>query len=55
MDSPELRANSDVYYSIGAESVDFDVSNGVVKATLTLASASDATIAQTLDMTLTVY
>ena len=55
MDSPELTAKSDVYYAIDYKSVTVDVENNVIKAPLNLASSSDGMIAQTLDLTLTVY
>jgi len=55
MDSPELTARSDVYYAIDYQSVQVDLENNVIKAPLNLASSSDGTIAQTLDLTLTVY
>jgi len=55
MDHPDLRSQSDVYYSISSDSVSVDTSNGEITATLTLASPTDGTVAQTLDLSLTVY
>ena len=55
MDSPELAVKSDVYYAIDSSSVSVDLDKNNINATLNLASASDGTIAQTLDLTLTVY
>ena len=55
MDSPELRSQSDVYYSIDADSVILDPTSKHLEAELSLASTSDGSIAQTLDLSLTVY
>lgn len=55
MDNPALRSNSDVYYSMDKDSIKVKETEGVIEATLNLASASDGTIAQTLDLTMTVY
>ena len=45
MDSPELRAQSDVFYSIEADSVNIDGTRNQIEAELTLASPSDGTVA----------
>ena len=55
MDATDLRTASDVYYSIDEASVGGDHSKGVVTATLDLASSTDGTVAQSLDLTLTFY
>lgn len=55
MDNPALRSNTDVYYSMDKESFTIKETEGVIEATLNLASPSDGTIAQTLDLTMTVY
>ncbi len=45
MDSPDLIAKSDVYYSMDADSVKVDYKKNHIEATLNLASSSDGTIA----------
>ena len=55
MDHPDLIADSDVYYSINADSVTYEQAKGTINAQLTLASESDGSVAQTLDLTLNVY
>jgi len=55
MDNTDLRAQSDVYYSVDESSLDIQEANGVINAKLNLASQTDGTIAQILDLTLTVY
>ena len=55
MDHPELRAESDVYYSMDPASTMTHMSEGIFTGQLSLNSASDGTIAQTLDLTLTFY
>lgn len=55
MDHPELKAATDVFYSINADSVKVEGRSGTINAELTLASASDGSVAQTLDLTLNVY
>ncbi len=45
MDSPDLIAKSDVYYSMDADSVKVDLEKNHIEATLNLASSSDGTIA----------
>lgn len=55
MDHPDLIATSDVYYSVDEQSVAGDLTKGQITATLNLASSTDGTVAQKLDMTLTVY
>lgn len=55
MDNPELRANSDVYYSMDKDSFTISEKEGLINATLNLASPSDGTVAQTLDLTVNVY
>lgn len=55
MDHADLRNASDVYYGISADSVNFDVTKGEITAELNLASSSDGTVSQTLDLTMNVY
>ena len=55
MEHHELRANTDTYYSIAKSDVTIDEPNGKITATLSLASPSDGTTAQTLTLTLTFY
>lgn len=55
MDHTDLRAQSDVYYYVDESSLDVQEANGIINAKLNLASSTDGTIAQTLDLTLTVY
>lgn len=55
MDHPDLRSQSDVYYSISSDSVSVSTAEGQITAQLTLASPTDGTVAQTLDLSLTVY
>ena len=55
MDHADLRTDSDVYYSVDQTSVTGDYKSGKVTATLNLASKSDGTVSQSLDMTLTFY
>ena len=45
MDYPELRIDDDVFYSVDKTSVAGDHANGIVTATLNLASSSDGTVA----------
>ena len=54
-DHPELRAMADVYYSIDADSVQVGGTDGKIKAQLNLASSTDGSVAQSLNLTLTVY
>lgn len=55
MDHPDLVATSDVYYQMDEQSVAGDLTKGQITAELNLASATDGTVAQKLEMTLTVY
>lgn len=55
MDHTELRNDSDVYYGISSDSVEIDASNGKINAVLNLGSESDGSVAQKLDLTITVY
>ena len=55
MDHTELRSQSDVYYSVEADSIVVSPTEGLVTANLALASPSDGTVAQTLDLTLSFY
>ena len=55
LDYPDLRASSDVYYSVDKTTLDIQEKQGVISAKLNLASQSDGSIAQTLDLTLSVY
>ena len=51
-----MRAQSAVYYSVEKSTVSLDkASEGVVTASLNLASETDGKIAQTLNLTLTFY
>ena len=45
MDSPDLIAKSDVYYSMDADSVKCNFRENQIEATLNLASSSDGTVA----------
>ena len=55
MDSPDLIAKSDVYYSMDADSVKCNFRENQIEATLNLASSSDGTVAQSLDLTMVFY
>ena len=55
LDHPDLRAQSDVYYTVDKSTLDIQEKQGIISAKLNLASQSDGSIAQTLDLTLTVY
>ena len=54
-DNSELRANSDVYYSMDKDSFTVNETDGVIEATLNLASLTDGSVAQSLDLTVNVY
>lgn len=45
MDHPDLRADSDVFYSVNYESINVDTKAGEVTAELNLASTSDGSVA----------
>ena len=54
MDHPELQKQSDVYYYIEESSVKVDY-GGIITGELNLGSKSDGSVAQKLDLTLTIY
>ena len=55
MDHPELRIESNTYYSIPVDTVKIDATNGKITAELNLASQTDGAAAQKLDLTLSIY